>query len=285
MSVSVTDRAGVLLRPASEFHTMEPGVYLDVPFAEYLKAKALSNSFLCGFERSAGYAKWSQDAPIDHEAESAADLGTLVHALALEPESVAERYLVMPAFKLTTNEGREKAADYEQQAQAAGLIPVTFAEMRKAQMMADSMLAHPDMRMWLRAESGYSEATIVWRDAETGLLCKARCDRLVFVPGGVVIFDVKTIARLDKLNRWYVQDYGYDRQRAHYVEAAESLQCGNVWFYFGFVSSSLNIKRYPVRYAELSPDLVVSGYEKQRARLAKYKTCLEFNDFTGAEII
>lgn len=279
------NHSGVLLRPVTEFHAMEPGVYLDVPFSEYLRAPALSNSFLCGFERSPGYAEWSADAPYDDEAESATDLGTLVHTLVLEPDSVPDRYLVMPKLKLTTNEGREKAAEYEAQAIAAGLIPVDFATMRKARLMADSMLAHPDMRMWLRAANGYSEATIIWRDAETGMLCKARCDRLIFVPGGVVIFDVKTIARLDKLNRWYVQDYGYDRQRAHYVEAAESLQCGNVWFYFGFVSSSLNIKRYPVRYVELSPDLVVSGYEKQRARLAKYKTCLEFNDFTGAEII
>lgn len=285
MSVSVTDRAGVLLRPASEFQTLEPGAYLDVPFSEYLRAPAISNSFLCGFERSPGYAKWAQDAPTDHDAESAADLGTLVHTLALEPESVAERYFVMPSLNLKTADGREKAADYEQQASAVGLIPVSFDEMRKAQMMADSMLAHPDMRMWLRAKSGYSEATIIWRDAETGLLCKARCDRLIFVPGGVVIFDVKTIGRIEKLNRWYVQDYGYDRQRAHYVEAAESLGAGQVWFYFGFVSSALSLKRYPVRFVELSPELVASGYEKQRARLAKYKQCLEFNDFSGAEII
>lgn len=285
MSVSVTDRAGILLRPASEIASLQPGVYLDVPFDQYLKLPALSNSFLCGFERSAGYAEWSQNAPFDSEAESATDLGSLVHTLALEPESVTNRYLVMPELKLTTNAGREKASEYEAQAVAAGLIPVSRAEFRKAQLMADSMLAHPDMRMWLRAASGYSEATILWRDAETGLLCKARCDRLVFVPGGVVIFDVKTIARLDKLNRWYVQDYGYDRQRAHYTEAAWSLGVESVWFYFGFVSSSLNIKRYPVRYVELGAELVASGYEKQRARLAKYKQCLEFNDFSGAEIL
>lgn len=285
MSVSVTDRAGVLLRPASEFQTLEPGVYLDAPFSEYLRAPALSNSFLCGFERSAGYAKWSADAPVDEEAESATDLGSLVHTLALEPDQVSERYLVMPKLKLTTTEGREKAADYEAQAKAAGLIPVDRATFRKAQLMADSLIAHPDMRMWLRAANGFSEATILWHDPETGLLCKARCDRLIFVTGGVVIFDVKTIARIDKLNRWYVQDYGYDRQRAHYVEAAQSLNCGHVWFYFGFVSSILNIKRYPVRYVELSPDLVASGYERQRARLAKYKECYELNDFSGAEII
>lgn len=279
------NHGGILLRPASEFNTLEPGVYLDVPFSEYLKAKALSNSFLCGFERSAGYAKWSEDAPVDDEAESATELGTLVHTLVLEPDSLPDRYLVLPRLKLTTNEGREKAAEYEAQAKAAGLIPVDAATMRKARLMAGSMMAHPDMRMWLTAVNGYSEATIVWRDAETGLLCKARCDRLIFVAGGVVIFDVKTIARLDKLNEWYVRDYGYDRQRAHYVEAALSLGIGFVWFYFGFVSSALNIKRYPVRYIDLSPKLVASGYEKQRARLEKYKQCLEFNDFTGAEIL
>lgn len=279
------NHSGIPFRSTADFQTLEPGVYLDVPFAEYLRAPALSNSFLCGFERSAGYAIWNRDAPVDEEAESATDLGSLVHTLSLEPDQVSERYLVMPRIKLTSNENREKAADYEAQAKAAGLIPVDRDTFRKAGLMADSLLAHPDMRMWLRAANGYSEATILWNDPETGLLCKARCDRLIFVTGGVVIFDVKTIARLDKLNRWYVQDYGYDRQRAHYVEAVESLGVGSVWFYFGFVSSALSLKRYPVRFIELHPDLVASGNEKQRARLAKYKQCLEFNDFTGAEII
>lgn len=283
--MSVTDHAGVLLRPASEFHTLEPGVYLDVPFAEYLKAKALSNSFLCGFERSAGYAEWSKNAPIDDEAESAADLGTLVHTLALEPDSLPDRYLVMPNLRLTTIAGREKAAEYEAQAKAAGLIPVDAATMRKARLMAGSMMAHPDMQMWLTAVNGYSEATIIWRDDQTGLLCKARCDRLIFVPGGMVIFDVKTIAQMEKLNKYKMRDLGYYRQAAHYIEAAQSLNAGQVWFFFGFVSSSLSLKRYEVRYVQPCPVEMTDAHFLQRQRLAKYKTCLEFNDFTGAEII
>lgn len=276
---------GVLLRPASEVQSLEPGVYLDVPFSEYLKLKALSNSFLCGFERSAGYAKWSKDAPIDDEAESAADLGTLVHALALEPDSLPDRYLVMPKLKLTSNENREKAAEYEAQAKAAGLIPLDAATMRKARLMAGSMMAHPDMRMWLTAVNGYSEATIIWRDDQTGLLCKARCDRLIFVPGGAVIFDVKTIAQMEKLNKYKMRDLGYYRQAAHYIEAAQSLSAGQVWFFFGFVSSSLSLKRYEVRYVQPCPVEMTDAHFLQRQRLAKYKTCLEFNDFTGAEII
>lgn len=276
---------GILLRPASDISSLEPGVYLDVPFDQYLKIPALSNSKLCAFERSPGQAVWQQDAPEDDEAESAADLGTLVHTLALEPDSVTNRYLVMPRLNLTTKEGRAKAAEFEAQAVAAGLIPIDFATMRKARLMVASLMAYPDIRIWLTAENGYSEATILWRDSETGLLCKARCDRLIFVAGGAVILDLKTIADAEKLNRWKIIDYGYDRQRAHYAEAAETILNGRVWFYFAFVGSSLALKRHPVRYIQLDQDLVESAYAKQRARLAKYKECLEFNDFTGAETI
>ena len=276
---------GILLRPAADVLSLEPGIYLDVPFEQYLKIKALSNSKLCAFERSAGQAIWQQDAPQDDEADSAADLGTLVHTLALEPDSVTDRYLVMPRLKLTTNEGRAKAAEYEAQAKAAGLIPMDFATMRKARLMAASLMAYPDIRIWLTTENGYSEATILWRDAATGLLCKARCDRLVFVTGGAVILDVKTIADAEKLNRWKIIDLGYDRQDAHYSEGVAAQGVGSVWFYFAFVGSSMALKRYPVRYVQLDDDLAANAHAKQRARLAKYKDCLDFNDFTGAETI
>lgn len=285
MSASATDCAGFMLRPASEVVSLEPGLYLEVPFAQYLSIPALSNSRLCAFERSPGQAKWQDDAPEDTEAKSAADLGTLVHALALEPDSVTDRYLVMPQLNLLTNSGKEKAAEYKAMAEKAGLIPVDFATMRKASMMTESLMAYPDIRIWLTAENGYSEVTILWRDSGTGMLCKARPDRLVFVAGGVVVLDVKTIADAEKLSRWKIIDLGYDRQRAHYVEAAESIGAGIVWFYFAFVGSSLALKRYPVRYVELDPELIATAYEKQRARLAKYKECLDFNDFTGAETI
>lgn len=285
MSLSATNSMGVILRPASEVSTLKPGAYLDVPFEEYLKLPALSNSLLCGFDRSPGFKEWNKVAPYDTEADSAGDLGTLVHTLVLEPESLADRYLVLPKLSMRKNEDKEKVEEYTEKARALGLIAVKQDIFKKAQLMADSMMAHPDMRAWLKAANGYSEVTILWRDIETGMLCKARCDRLVFVSGGAAIFDVKTIARIEKLNRWYVQDYGYDCQRQHYIEAVDSLGLGQTWFYFGFVSSALSLKRYPVRYVELSCELIAAAHEKQRERLNKYKQCTEFNSFTGAETI
>lgn len=284
MSALATDRAGILLRPASEVQGMQPGLYVGVPFSEYLKLPALSNSFLCGFERSPGFAIWNKEAPFDDEAETAADLGKLVHTLSLEPETFKDLYLVSPTYNLRTNQGKADAEAFAESAKAAGMTPIDTETMRKATLMVGSLKAHPGIRWPLEHPDGLSEVTVIWRDAETGLLCKARIDRLVPTPDGCVALDVKTTGDIERI-KWSTRDYGYDRQKVHYTEGLLASGFANVLFYFGFVSSSRSLQRYPVRFVELDEEKVVAAQIAQRARLAKYKQCVEFNEFMEPEII
>ena len=274
---------GILLRPAADVLSLEPGIYLDVPFEQYLSLQAVSNSFLCDFERSPANATWSKEAP-EADADSAADLGTLVHALALEPDSFTSRYVVAPSFNGRSNDGKASKESFEQTAAAAGLAVVDQDTFRQANLMVGSMLAHPEFRRLLRAMGGYSEVTILWRDAETGLLCKARVDRLVIVEGGAIVLDLKTTAAIEKI-KWSITDYGYDRQEAHYTEGLQAVGFPNVWFFFGFVSSSLSLKKYPVRFVQLRDETKAEARLAQRARMEAYKNALEFNDFYGVETI
>lgn len=277
------NQAGILLRPATEFSSGEPGLYLNVPFDEYLKLKAASNSMLCEFERSPANVIWSREAP-EADADSAADLGSLVHTLALEPDEFTSRYVVAPSFNGRTNDGKAQRESFYATAEAAGLIPVDQDTFKQATLMVGSMLAHPEFKRLLRAMNGYSEVSVIWRDAETGILCKARCDRLVFVDGGAIVLDLKTTGSIDKI-KWSVMDYGYDRQEAHYTAGLMANGLANVWFFFGFVSSSLSLKKYPVRFVQLSEEKKNAAFFAQRSRLAAYKTALEFNDFYGVETI
>ena len=279
---SIEQMKGPVLRSASEVDSTEPGLYLGVPFDKYLKIKAVSNSTLKNVEVAAGLAIWSRDAPIDEDADSAAELGTLVHTLALEKDDFQNRYLVMPSLNLNTKAGREKAEEYEASAKTAGLIPVSQADFRKASMMTASLMAYPDIKSLLSADNGHSEVTVIWIDQDTGIKCKARVDRLVLVPDGCIALDLKTIDKIKNL-RWAVRDLGYDRQDIHYTEGLLAVGFQNVWFRFGFVSSSRELKRYPVRYGALPPELRTYAAEAQRARLAKYKQCLDFNEFSEQE--
>lgn len=283
MSASATERAGILLRPAASFLSCEPGLYLDVPFSDYLSLQAASNSFLCDFERSPANAAWSKAAP-EAEADSSADLGTLVHTLALEPDSFASRYVVAPTFDGRTNAGKADKAAFYASCEAAGLTPIDQDTMRKADLMVASMFAHPEFARLLRAKNGYSEVSAIWRDDETGVLCKARYDRLVIVDDGAIVLDLKTTSSIEKLH-WAVSDYGYDRQEAHYTEGLHALGFPNVWFFFGFVSSVLSLKKYPVRFVQLNNERKAVARMAQRSRLVAYKHALEFNDFYGVETI
>ena len=284
MSASVTDKAlsGPAFRPITDIDSGEPGLYLGVPFEQYLKIKAVSNSTLKSVEVAAGLAIWSREAPVDEEAETAADLGTLVHCLALEPDEFKDRYLVSPDFNLRTNDGKAAAAAFEEQAVRAGMIPIDQSTFRKASLMVGSLMAYPDIRNLLKAENGYSEVTVIWFDAETGLKCKARVDRLVLVPDGCVALDLKTIDKIHNI-RWNIRDYGYDRQDVHYTEGLLAVGFPNVWFRFGFVASTRQLKRYEVRYGPIPPEMRSYAAEAQRARLQKYKQCLDFNDFSEQE--
>lgn len=276
---------GINLRPASELSSGEPGLYLDVPFGEYLKYDAVSNSTLKRIEQAAGQVIWAKEAPIDEEAKSAAELGTLVHCLALEPEEFNSRYLVMPELNLRTNADKARLADFEAQAEATGLIALNQDDLRKARLMVGSLLAYPDIKMQLKSKNGYSEATVIWVDQETGLKCKARVDRLTITPeGDAMALDLKTISDMKRL-KWDIRDFGYAQQDIHYSEGLMAIGFPNVWFRFAFVSSGLSLKRYPVKYGCLRDNLRREAYEIQRARLEKYLSCLELDEFFEEELL
>ena len=66
-------------------------------------------------------------------------------------------------------------------------------EMRRLALMRDSVWAHPMAARVLNAE-GYVQASYYWTDAETGVRCKIRPDKLVPVSVGGVAFNIPPAA-------------------------------------------------------------------------------------------
>jgi hypothetical protein len=213
---------------------MKPGIYFDIDFEAYCRIPAINKSSLTAAKTSLAHYYFRpppEDAPHFR-------MGSLVHAGKLEPEEVAKRYVVIPESlveetqrQATSNpelqKGRKPAEHFQPYAspRATGLYKRLLAEFLgqhpgkqevsqewfdNMKGMVASMDQCPEARPLF--ESGWPEVTIIWRDPETSLLCKARADWLCENADQV---DVKTAA---DITRWSLEDWDYHIQAASYLE-------------------------------------------------------------------
>jgi exodeoxyribonuclease VIII len=139
-------------------------------------------------------------------------LGRLTHVAILEPDLLDELFVTKPAdINRRTNAGKAEFADWER-ANAHKSI-VTADQLELARAMRDSVRRNKAARALLTG--GDPEETVVWRNLETGELCKARADWL----RENVIVDVKTTqdARPEAFAR-SIANFRYDRQVGHYSD-------------------------------------------------------------------
>lgn len=126
-------------------------------------------------------AAWADDSDDSKEA----DLGTLIHALILEPHRKDKMLAVIDAEDFKTKDARQKRDD----ARAAGLLPVLPKHLAQAEGAVAAVKRHP-VAAQLLAE-GDAERSWFAKDKATGLYLKARPD---FFTKGRVILDIKSVA-------------------------------------------------------------------------------------------
>lgn len=253
-------------------HTYPLGLHKHVPAAHYHADSGISNSMLSALNKTPAHC-WGlyldPERP-KQEATPAMRTGTLMHTMVLERDQMAARYVVKPdGMTFATKEGKawrdavpagveiitaEAASQAEQQRRAIWRVPVLA-----------KLLAH-----------GFAESSCFWRDAATGLRCRARPDWIH--PTGnksCVVVDLKSISDLtaESVQR-AIASYGYHRQQAHYRNGVEACGLHVEEFVFGFVSSS-----YPYLAAAMVIDdeSAGQGQEEVAELLAKFKGCQELN--------
>jgi exodeoxyribonuclease VIII len=135
-------------------------------------------------------------------------LGTLTHAMILEPDTFKDEFAVMPKFDRRTTVGKKAAEEFEQE--HAGKIIVDETAYEKASSIAASVRKHPVAIEGLR--DGNPEVSLFWD--QYGLPCKARCDYMT----GSAIFDIKTCsdASPDGFAK-QIASFQYHVQAAHYA--------------------------------------------------------------------
>lgn len=197
-----------------------PGVYPGVPFEDYLRWDAVSQSQLKELARSPAHLRAYLAQP--DEDTDALRIGRAVHCAVLEPGEFAspKRFGILPDG---TDRRTKAGKELWETIRASGATPIKQAEHEATCAMRDALLAHTAAGALLRAP-GSTELSIVWMDEETGVLCKARHDKHAEGVGGGVILDVKTTG--DASPREFersVFNFGYHRQGAFYIRGARAL--------------------------------------------------------------
>jgi len=201
---------------------MKPGIYYDIPFAEYLKIDAISNSFLKRIAQSPAHAI----APF--KGTSAMREGRILHTLILEPEKQSEVITTAPegsrnstAFKQAVEKQfgityPGKWADAQELISAEKGIEVVDAErLEWFKQVAKQLKETPEVYKLLKGTQ--REVTIIWE--REGHLCKARIDAL-----GAWAVDLKTAA--DSSPEGFSRsafNFGYHRQDAWYMNGCKEL--------------------------------------------------------------
>lgn len=262
---------------------IQPGIYPGMSFDDYLAIDAESNTKLGLVERSPAHYR----AAVELERCKPLVIGQLVHCGQLEPLALAERYAVMPDFHLmpenSTAAGRTSTSRmtlFVEAREAEFIHANRDKEVVTREWFAEAMgivaaLSQCEAARTILGEEGPVELTLVWVDDETGLLCKARIDKLM--PQLAAFADLKTCAALDSFQR-SIASYGYHRQCAHYQAGWAKLTGELLTPWIVAVEKQ---RPYCSQAAPLDEEALTRGEERRRAALDLIAECKESNNWPG----
>ena len=255
---------------------MKPGIYPDLSREEYENIEAINYSILKHFDKSPAHARHEMLHP--KKPTPAMETGQMIHKAILEPKRFYEDYIQAPLIDRRTKEGKAAWAKFE--AENPGKIYLAESDWYQFKGMMASCKNNYNASQLLYGR-GRNEVTVVWEDEETGLLCKARLDRMTKAFGWSVLVDIKTCMNAQK---WAfesaVAKFNYHLQAAFYLDSLNTL------------SKSINQRRYillaiekdppfAIQCFELNESSLIEGRDKYRFYLKQYKECLETDVWPG----
>ena len=254
--------------------TPGPGIYPGVPFETYRLWKAVNASLLCKLEtKTPMHAKHYRDAP--DEDTPAKLFGRATHAKVLEPETFAERCVIAPEINRRTNAGKD---EWQRFLDTSANKMVLTPDKHEALLAIDTAIK--GQRLYRLVQAGQAEVCLVWIDEDTQLLCKARLDYLIEVPGqAIFVIDFKTAEDASEWAFSYaIGKYGYHGQCAFYCMGIEALK-GQTPGYTWLVGEKT--PPYPVAAYQVQSATLDAGTTFCRRALRKYKHCLDTDTWPG----
>lgn len=247
---------------------MNPGVYPNIPFAEYLTIEAMSNSYLGRLDKCPAAALVTQ------EETPALILGRAVHKLVLEgQDAFRQEYAISPQFDRRTSIGKAQAAQFE--AENHGQIIIAEDAGMKIRAIANAVYRHPWAKKLL--DENVTEQTVIWTDRETGLLCKARPDA---VPdeGKLTLIDLKTTSDASEgaFTRSIIK-YGYARGAAFYLDGFNAARGTKLDAFIHIAVETA--EPYRTEIYLLDDDFIAWGREQYERLLVIEKECRAKNEY------
>ena len=231
---------------------------------EYHSQPELSSTQARWLLESPAHYRWNMDHP--RADTNAFDIGSAVHAQVL---GVGSPHIVIPDEHLTprgTVSTKAETREWLAGARAGGMIPVSQQDADLIDRMTESVLAHPDARVFLEASSEREVSVFSTID---GVDVRCRFDALTDAsPAGTRVgVDLKTTRKKADAGGFIrsVVDFGYDVQAGHYdatVEASEGQRLD------GFVFIVVE-KAPPFLTAVHRLDTVWMGMGRDKAREAR----------------
>lgn len=233
---------------------MEPGIYPDLSNEAYHSDAAISRSGIMSFLDSP-YKYWADYLNPNKEAKEptpAMEFGTDFHTLILEPDNFPQKYQNLSTKKLKN--------DYE--------------------VLHNMMWSlHNHSRAWDLIENNQYEQSYFWRDAHTGIMCKARPDIL----SDNYVIDLKTIANASPLSfQRAMADGGYHIQAAMIRDAIRIIKGRDI-------KSFINIcveKTYPYQIGIyfIEDEALEIGRQEYKQALLDMKSCFEQKEWPSYPI-
>ena len=259
------------------------GLHRSIPLDDYLAWEAWSPSTLkLGYLDDGSWSSAHLRHAIDNPrpATDSQRLGSVLHALILEPERLLDGFVVMPDFaaQVRTKDGRVPASP-----RATGeykALVASFAEANPGKTILDPN-QHERMRGMALAirghaaamdaliSAGESEESLVFHDVGTDLLCKRRSDK--------PWIEVKTTSNIGRFDADVIR-FGYDLQLAMEHDARLIL------FGQSRAPAVIAVQSEPpfvVRFAPISRPLLDHGRDRYRRALVAVKECLQSGVWPG----
>lgn len=278
---------------------METGVFFGLTEREYNAIPALRSTELRDFARDTP-AHFAYRRTVETAESDALIEGRALHIAVLEPETFSHRVRVRrplpsaaeagcvtakgePSPGYLSREQKELKArlEAEIEAEVAGAeIILNPDQMECITEMSDALFQDREWRDLINRDS-HAEVTVVWKDDETGLLCKARLD--LWLPNEGIIVDLKgtkVVATPENFSR-EIRRYGYAHQMAFYRSGAEKAMGG--LHKTSPVMLAAVEKSMPhlcaVRPMDLATLLIAQA--ENREHLARYAECKRTNVWPG----
>lgn len=241
----------------------------DMSAADYHAHPAVSKSILDKIAKSPLHAKAYIEEGLP-EPTPAMLFGTAYHMAVLEPERFANTYVVFEGDRRT----KQGKADYESLITAGASI-ISRSDLDAITAMSMAVRNHPDAGPLL--QGGLPEASIFWKDQDTGIECRCRPD---YMRGSIPDCPADTLVDLKSCEdaspaafARSVHNYRYHVQAAHYMHGA----CVGR---FVFIAQEKK-PPYAVAVYELDEDAIKQGLALRNRDLQTYASCREFNIWPG----